>query len=141
MYRNFFAAYGCFLVAKFNKTHIHMQQQNICIQQKRYACNKKIYVHNKKNMYAMRVCIWTTKHFHVRQKYMRDNKFNNIYLLMQYSCELYIGALYILLMQKICSTFLFIWLLFKTHSAKVIWSGYYHVLILYRVSVLSVDYD
>ena len=48
----------------------------------------------------MRVYIWTTKHFHVRQKYMRDNKFNNIYLLMQYSCELHIGALYILLMQK-----------------------------------------
>ena len=77
-----------------------MQQQNICIQQKKYACNKKIHVHNKKNMYAMRVYIWTTKHFHVRQKYMRDNKFNNIYLLMQYSCELYIGALYMLLMQK-----------------------------------------
>ena len=67
MYRNFFAAYGCFLVAKFNKTHIHMQQQNICIQQKymystkkicmqqknictqqiEYLCNESIYMDNK----------------------------------------------------------------------------------------------
>ena len=70
----------------YSTKKICMQQKNKCTQQK--------------NMYAMRVCIWTTKQFHVLQKYMRDNKFNNIYLLMQYSCELYIGVLYILLMQK-----------------------------------------
>merc|ERR1719505_160100 len=67
-----------------------MQQQNSCIQQKRYM-QQKIHVHNKKYMYAMEY-IYGQKTLPCARKIYKRYIFNNIYLLIQYLCELYIGA-------------------------------------------------
>merc|ERR1719505_501638 len=70
-----------------------MQQQNSCIQQKRYM-QQKIHVHNKKYMYAMEY-IYGQKNTSLCEKNIQATIYSTIYIYSYSTCASYILVRYI----------------------------------------------